>query len=69
MIDIVQKAFAIAQDLRTDPFAIKRKMVPTPDILTPLFQKAEIVRENLAAKSIIGYGQVATMLNFPFRSF
>ena len=41
-----------------DPFAIKRRMAPTPEILTPLFKKAEIKRERLLVNSIIGFGQV-----------
>jgi hypothetical protein len=57
-VDTIQQAFAIAQDLRTDPFAIKRKMQETPDIqAVPIFAKAEIAREHLIAKSVIGFGQ------------
>ena len=58
----MQKAFLIAQELRTDPFAIKRRMAATPEILTPMFKKAEIKRERLIAKSIIGMGQVAVSI-------
>ena len=56
---MVQKAFSLAQELRTDPFAINRKMMATPEILkTPMFKKAEINRERLNAKMILGFGQV-----------
>ena len=54
----MQKAFSIAQQLRMDPFANKRNLVATPEIQTPLFLKHEIRRDKLAAKVIIGYGQV-----------
>jgi hypothetical protein len=53
----VKKAFQFAQELRTDPFAIKRQLPSTPEAMTPLFARYELRRENLAAKMIIGYGQ------------
>jgi hypothetical protein len=57
--DAVQKAFAIAQAVRTDPFAIKRGGAATPEARTPLFMKHEIPRDRLAAKAILGHGQVS----------
>ena len=69
MIAIVQKAFTIAHELRTDPFAIKRRMAATPEILTPMFKKAELKRERLVAKSIIGMGQVPQLPHRPHTRF
>jgi hypothetical protein len=56
---LIQKSFALAQELRTDPFAIKRPMQETPEAIVPVFEKHLLIREQLAAKSIIGYGQVS----------
>ena len=54
----IQKAFALAQELRTDPFVIKRPMAETPEAVTPVFEKHIVPRDALFAESIIGYGQV-----------
>ena len=61
---VVQKAFTIAQELRTDPFAIKRRMAATPEIVTPTFKKAEIKRERLTANLILGFGQARATSTF-----
>ena len=63
MVALVEKIFKIAQDLRTDPFAIRRILPATVDVtkMSPIFDKHEIVRENLTAKAIIGYGQVSAL--------
>ena len=55
---LIQKSFALAQELRTDPFAIKRPMQETPEAIVPVFEKHLLLRENMVAKSVIGYGQV-----------
>ena len=54
---MIQKAIALATELRTDPFAVKRPLPATPEAMTPLFAKYELKREKLLATMIIGYGQ------------
>ena len=58
---LVETAFNIAKEIRTDPFAIRRILPATPDVtaMSPVFDKYEVPRENLTAKAIIGYGQVS----------
>ena len=60
----VQRAFALAAELRSDPFAIKRTQTETPEALTPLFDKHSIDRANLTAKAMIGFGQVRCQMTF-----
>ena len=57
---MVQKAYLMAQDLRADPFVIKRPMQPTPEALVPVFLPFEREREKLDAQMVVGYGQVRT---------
>ena len=57
-MQLIQKSFNVAQEVKADPFMIKRQMAATPDIITPLFAKHGIEREKLASKSVIGQGQV-----------
>ncbi len=54
----MQKAFARAKDIITDPFASKRKLTETPEIMTPLFEANLMPREKLVSKAILGQGQV-----------
>ena len=58
LMEAVKKAFGVAQELKNDPFMIKRPMAETPEIVTPLFQKYEIERVKLDSKTVIGQGQV-----------
>ena len=58
VIAVVQKAYLMAQDLRADPFVIKRPMQPTPEALVPVFLPFEREREKLDAQMVVGYGQV-----------
>jgi hypothetical protein len=58
---LVRKAFEKAQELLLDPFAIKRPMLATPEVVTPLFSMNMIVRELLQSKSVIGQGQVCSI--------
>ena len=62
MLQTLQKAFNLAIELRSDPFAIKRPLADTPEALTPLFVKHSVEREKLEAKSVLGFGQVRTHL-------
>ena len=57
-MSIVQKAFALAQAILSDPFATKRLLGATPEVLTPELQSKEIDRDRLTPKTIIGFGQV-----------
>ena len=57
-VQVTERAFAIAYEIRRDPFAIRRKLLATPEILTPRFKAAEIKRDRLNDPAIIGYGQV-----------
>ena len=55
---LVQKAYALATEIRTDPFATKRVLEETPEMFTYDLKQLEVKREQLVAKSVIGYGQV-----------
>ncbi len=55
---MVQKSYERAKDIRTDPFAIKRTMQETPEVITPTFKAREIDRAKLNSKMVIGQGQV-----------
>eukprot|EP00051_Salpingoeca_urceolata_P011657 m.144800 g.144800 ORF g.144800 m.144800 type:complete len:1163 (-) comp17205_c1_seq1:107-3595(-) len=55
--DAVKKAFALAQQLRTDPFAIRRDGRPTPEALSNFEQRFLMDRTTLKAKMVIGHGQ------------
>ena len=57
-MQLIQKAFLVAQEVKADPFMIKRQLAATPDIITPLFAKHGIEREKLTYKAVIGQGQV-----------
>jgi hypothetical protein len=59
---LVQKAFRKATDLKIDPFAIRRNLQETPEIMTPLFKQYELDRANLTARTIIGQGQVGHII-------
>ena len=57
-MDVVQKSFLKSQEILTDPFALKRALPDTPEILTDLFRQHMLEREKLVSKSVIGQGQV-----------
>ena len=61
MLTTVQKAFALAQAIRSDPFATKRILAATPEVLTPELKSKEIERDRLTHKTIIGFGQVKSL--------
>ena len=54
----MQAAFDKASEIKSDPFMIKRKTADTSELLTPLFEKHHLERENVEFKATIGQGQV-----------
>ena len=58
LVSLVKKAAQLAAELRVDPFAIKRELTATPEVVVPAFKSSLIDRSSLAAGNIIGYGQV-----------
>ena len=58
VIALIQKAYMTAQDIRSDPFVIKRPMPETREVIVPVFQPFEREREKLQALMVVGYGQV-----------
>ncbi len=58
MLGGLEKAYNFAKEIKADPFAIKRQLGDTPEVMTPLFKENTIPREVLTAKSTIGQGQV-----------
>ena len=64
MLTTVQKAFALAQAIRSDPFATKRILAATPEVLTPELKSKEIERDRLTPKTIIGFGQVKSLAQY-----
>ena len=64
VMSTVQKAFVVAQELRTDPFAIKRPMPDTPEAVTPVFRPHQLSRAALTARAILGYGQAWALCDY-----
>lgn len=53
----MSSAFDLAQELRTDPFAIKRRTEETPEVAQGIFKDKQLPRNMLQARMIIGHGQ------------
>lgn len=58
MSEAITKSFKLAAQLRTDPFAVSRDGLETPEALTPEFVPLQVNRKDLKVKMIIGHGQV-----------
>ena len=62
MLALLQKAQPVAAEIKKDPFAIKRSLPATPEMLSAAVQPFELKREQLAAKMAVGTGQVCCVL-------